>query len=224
MKTRFTQMVARFDALSLREQALFTATLVALLFALVQFGWVAPRHAESKVLAEAMTRQAADLARLETALKEQAARVPLLPTGPQQAQRDELRQSLEAAQALAGRSASNGGMASVIRSLVAPQPGLALMSLKTLPATVFLQGNSATPVAARAGNAAPEPLRTLWRHGVEVTIKGQYVSLLPYLKHVERNAPGVFWEEARLDVVQYPEATLKFRLHVLSTQPEALTE
>jgi MSHA biogenesis protein MshJ len=77
---------------------------------------------------------------------------------------------------------------------------------------------------ARARWPLCRPCRRLYKHGVEVAVKGRYASLLPYLQGLERNANGVFWSSVRLDVQQYPDLTLRMTLHTLSVQPELLLE
>jgi MSHA biogenesis protein MshJ len=90
---------------------------------------------------------------------------------------------------------------------------------------------SATPAGAAAaspgsaGAAGPaaaqvEPLPTLYKHGIEVTLRGDYPNLVAYMRELERNTKGVFWGDVKLSVAAYPEATLTMTIHTLSARPE----
>jgi MSHA biogenesis protein MshJ len=101
-----------------------------------------------------------------------------------------------------------------------------LVSLKTLPVETFAKapdsggsGAAAAASAARDGSAAAR-LPALYRHGIEVTLQGQYVTLVPYLNALERSSNGIFWGTVRFAVTAYPDATLTLTLFTLSVHPE----
>jgi MSHA biogenesis protein MshJ len=218
-----------FLALSLRERVLAVAAAVGVLFLLVEFAWVGPQQAQAKVLREQLARQTSETEALAQALASIAARPTADPLAAQRAERDELRKTIAQAESVIGRATADIRMGEVIRKLVAATPGLTLVSLKTVASQMLFKGSPAVAAAPpasgpRAPAAALPALPTLYKHGVEVAVKGRYASLLPYLQGLERNANGVFWSSVRLDAAQYPDLTLRMTLHTLSVQPELLLE
>jgi MSHA biogenesis protein MshJ len=60
----------------------------------------------------------------------------------------------------------------------------------------------------------------LYKHGIEVTVQGSYPALVAYLQQLERNGGAMFWGNVKLDVIGYPEATLKMSVFTLSPRSE----
>ena len=63
--------------------------------------------------------------------------------------------------------------------------------------------------------------KTVFRRGIEVTVKGNYLAMLPYLEKIQNSPTRVLWSEADLDVGTYPDSTLRLTIFTLSTEPEA---
>jgi MSHA biogenesis protein MshJ len=70
----------------------------------------------------------------------------------------------------------------------------------------------------QSGDAAVAPVgeQLLYKHGVEITVRGSYADLLQYLNTLEHLPTQMFWGVARLNVVEYPSAELKLTLYTLS--------
>jgi MSHA biogenesis protein MshJ len=75
------------------------------------------------------------------------------------------------------------------------------------------------PSPAAPGTAAPAPAPTtelLYRHGVEVTVRGNYLDMVDYMSALEAMPTRLFWGRAQLDVEAYPAARLTLTLYTLS--------
>lgn len=135
-------------------------------------------------------------------------------------------------------------MAPLIESLLKANGRLQLVSLKTLPATVM--NGTPPPAApappatvpgispglaalvqggpAPAATAAPGPAQTqvaqalalLYRHGVEVTVRGNYLDMVDYLATLEAMPDRLYWGRAALTVEQYPNSRLTLTVYTLS--------
>jgi MSHA biogenesis protein MshJ len=68
---------------------------------------------------------------------------------------------------------------------------------------------------AVAGAAAPAP-SLLYRHGVEVTVRGNYLDMVNYMEALEAMPTQLFWGRAQLEVEEYPGARLTLTLYTLS--------
>ena len=58
----------------------------------------------------------------------------------------------------------------------------------------------------------------LYRHGLEMTLRGTYFDLMQYLSDLERMPARLLWGAVELQVEQYPDVRLTLQVHTLSTQ------
>jgi MSHA biogenesis protein MshJ len=58
--------------------------------------------------------------------------------------------------------------------------------------------------------------KQIYKHGVKITVRGNYADLLQYLTALEKLPSQMFWGVAKLDVVQHPTAELSLTLYTLS--------
>ena len=56
----------------------------------------------------------------------------------------------------------------------------------------------------------------LYKHGIEMTLRGRYLDLLDYLREVERMPDRVYWDKVEVSVQEYPNVTLKLTLYTVS--------
>lgn len=93
--------------------------------------------------------------------------------------------------------------------------GVDLVSVKTLPVK-SVQGL----IAGSASAAKPGPAAMLYKHGVELVLRGSYLDLLASLQTLEERYPKLLWSEAVLIAETYPQNTLRVTAFMLSTQPK----
>jgi MSHA biogenesis protein MshJ len=95
-------------------------------------------------------------------------------------------------------------MRRLLEELLEKNRGLALVDLQTLPVV---------PVAApRLGAAASG----MYRHSIELTVRGSYGELYEYLRALEKLPNQLYWARAELGVAAHPTLTLKLTVHTLS--------
>ncbi len=89
------------------------------------------------------------------------------------------------------------------------------------------QGPGASPAApkpAAAASASPvvpvAAVPPLYRHGIDVTVQGSFLALIPYMQALERETDTIFWSVVKMDVVGHPDVLLKMTIYTLSTRPE----
>ncbi len=90
----------------------------------------------------------------------------------------------------------------------APRPA---PRVEVLPAAAAASGAPAVPAV---------PVPPLYRHGVEVTVQGSFLTLIPYMHALEKESDSIFWSLVKMDVVGYPDVLLKITIYTLSTQPQ----
>lgn len=226
------QLWKEFFALPVRERLLAIVALIGFLFLVVDFAWVRPRNVqvrEVQVQLDTVQKESEDLTRQVT---DATKPLPADVTAAKRAERDRLRAMVERAESVLHEASGDVRMGEMIRTLASTAPGVTLVSLKTLPPQVFYTPAPPAPAPAPAAAAKPAPAAStaaapavppfppVYRHGLEVTLKGSYASLVPYLHTLETGIPGVYWGGAQLSVATYPEASIRVTLYTLSTQQE----
>lgn len=89
-----------------------------------------------------------------------------------------------------------------------------LASIKSQLEAVAAKGAAA---AAPSGPAvAPKPGSLLYRHGVEITVRGNYLDMIDYMTALESMPTQLFWGGARFEVEDYPTARLTLTMYTLS--------
>jgi len=125
-------------------------------------------------------------------------------------------------------------IAPLLETILRANGRLKLVSLKTLPATTLADGSTpapapgapATPAPAPASGAplAPPPIvkspDLLYRHGVELTVRGSYLDMVDYMHALETLPTQLFWGKAQLDAEEYPNVRLTLTLYTLSLDPK----
>jgi len=222
---RLTQVRDRIDALSLRERALVFAAAVALLgFAGYQLV-LAPHYAEQDALTARIEQQREAMAGADAAI---AATIQAYQVDPNASARSRLasvkRESLQLSDSLLAMQhglVPPERMAPLVDAILRANGRLTLVSMRTL-AVETISGRAATANPALAAGAVPgaaietRPPDMLYRHGVEVTVRGNYLDMVDYMSALEAMPTRLFWGKAQLDVEEYPASRLTLTLYTLS--------
>lgn len=104
-------------------------------------------------------------------------------------------------------------MNGLLEGLLARNPGLRLLSLKTLAPQSVLQGDA----AAKEGEAKlAERTFDLYRHGVEIRLEGNYGLLQAYLAQLEKLPQHLLWGQLSYSVIDYPRSEMTLTVYTLS--------
>ena len=112
-------------------------------------------------------------------------------------------------------------MVAMIENLIVKNRKLQLVSLRNLPSAGLSPGAGAASAAGGQPRAAGE--RQVFRHTVELSLKGSYFDLLDYLAALEGMPQRVFWDRFELSVAEYPQSVLKLTIYTLSPEKSWLT-
>ena len=119
-------------------------------------------------------------------------------------------------------------MPTFLRSLL-PGAGLEVVSLKTLPPTPLIvratnkESDAKTPASKEVAGKGGAPAANIYKHGLEITLAGDYEALLAYLNRLERSPQKVLWGHLTLKVEKHPRNELTLVLYTLSLDPLWLT-
>jgi MSHA biogenesis protein MshJ len=235
MNAWWKPLSARFMAMPRRERMLLPA---ALCFAVLMLGHlllIEPARKQHKLLQQQFSQESNELIVAQTQLKLINAKLKS-PDAELHAQLDGLHTQTRAAddqfKQLQSSLVPAQEMSQWLASLLQSQHGLQLIGLRSLPVTSVadLLAAKAAPAAAAASapaaappegatQAANPPSDTwLYRHGVEVTLRGNYADLLAYLNTLEHLPRRVYWGELKINAQDSPAVVMTLTVYTLSLE------
>jgi MSHA biogenesis protein MshJ len=98
-----------------------------------------------------------------------------------------------------------------------PEPAPQLSAARSASAVQGAVAAAASATAAKAQTAVvPKPGSLLYRHGVEITVRGNYLDMIDYMSALEALPTQLFWGGSHLEVEDYPASRLTLTLYTLS--------
>lgn len=239
MKARWQQLAARIDALSQRERVLVFAVVVAALALLGNLAVLGPLQGRQDALRKQIAQQRSTLAETHQAI---ARKVAEAGADPDQALRTQLStvradtaHMSESLRAMQTGLVPPERIAPLLETILRANGRLKLVSMQTLPvgslndmgkddADADAAKPAANPAASAASTAAASGVAKqsdlLYRHGVELTVRGSYLDMVDYMGALEALPTQLFWGKAQLQVEQYPTVRLTLTLYTLSLDPK----
>jgi MSHA biogenesis protein MshJ len=98
-------------------------------------------------------------------------------------------------------------MAPLLESILRANGHLKMVSVRTLPVEPL------SGIGARKDGPKHE---LLFRHAVELTVRGSYLDMVDYMTALESLPTQLFWGKAQLEVEEYPTVRLTLTLTTLS--------
>jgi len=221
MKQQWEKLVEKIDGVSLRERALIFAAVAFILVALTQVLFIDPLLAEQKKLSAKVVQHQEKMkdiqAQIEASL--QARRNDA--ASPLRQRLSQVKRQLADGdaylQSRRDRLVQPEKMADLLQQVLNKNGQLQLINLQTLPAAPLIE-KAAKPEGAGAAPASTAAAldKQVFKHGVQITVRGGYLDLLQYLAALEQLPAKMFWGMSRMNVVQYPAAELTLTLYTLS--------
>jgi MSHA biogenesis protein MshJ len=221
MKKLLRRYADSIDAMALRERVLIFGAVALVLMTLLQVFLLNPVLSRRNQLS-------AQIAQQEDETKAIQAQIQIwLRTNPRDQDalnRDKIK-SLRAQIVQLGRQfeeqqrqfVAPDRMTAMLENMIAKNQKLQLLSLRNLPST-DLSPAAGPMTGAAPGRAKIAGTHQIFRHTVEISVKGSYFDLLDYLAALERMPQRVFWEGLDLSVAQYPQSVLKLTIYTLSPE------
>ncbi|THC46544.1 type II secretion system protein GspM [Massilia sp. Mn16-1_5] len=218
MKESLLRLAARIDALTLRERVLLFAAVAAAFLFLTHFMSLGPMYAKQDLLRTQIVQQQNNLEGIDNEIRDKVQAFQADPDAPTREKIAAVRAQTDSL-ALSLRAMQNGlvapeRMAPLVENILRANGRLQLVSLRTLPVEPVT--GKAKPVAAPAATDAAKPAALLYRHGVEVTVRGNYLDMIGYMAALESMPTQLFWGGARLEAETWPASRLTLTLYTLS--------
>lgn len=216
MKEQWRKIADLIDALALRERAMVFVMMVVIVITPINMFLLDPLRAKQKTLLKERTSRQQEIDALQSQLLGVASKEQVDPDAENRKRLRELKlkiEELEAPVETAQQSlVSPEKRAFLLGELLAQNPRLRLVSMKTMPATTALE-NQADPT--KKGSVSTS---LVYRHGVQMVVEGNYHDLLQYLVTLEKLPWRMVWGAAELKVNEYPKIVLSLTLYTLSLE------
>ncbi len=247
MKEQLLEQIARFDALAKRERALIAAAVLLGGSFLGYTFFIEPHVLRQKTQAKRLAQAKTELATTQAELTVRKADL----VDPDAKNRLALAQTREELAAIDAKLSEFQNsmvppekMQEFLKGLLAKNRSLELVSLRTLPPTPLMDapdaktevkpdskaenkpvapGVPAAPTAAAAAAAADAAnAPSIFKHGVEIRISGNYHDLLAYVRQVEGLPHRILWNRIELASEKYPVSVLTLTVFTLSQDKQWL--
>lgn len=223
MKDRLARLAIRIDALTLRERVLLFAAIAASTIFVVYFFGLGPMIAKQDLLRTRIVQQQNNLEGIDNEIRAKVEASQVDPDAPTRARIAAERAQLDGL-ATSLRAMQNGlvppeRMAPLVDTILRANGRLQLVALRTLPVEPLL--GAAKPQAGPASTTAEAQSANkqgalLYRHGVEVTVRGNYLDMIAYMAALEAMPTQLFWGRAQLEAETWPASRLTLTLYTLS--------
>jgi MSHA biogenesis protein MshJ len=221
MKQTWEKLARRFDALKPRERVMVFAAGVAIIAGLGFVLVIDGALAKHKILTANAEKHRIDLAQLQ---KQNAELSRLL---NEDADADGRKRIDDLRRRLGGydtelRSVQQGlvppnRMVKVLEDMLSRDSHVRLVKLRTLPVAALMErtGVPADNTAAKP----PAPSKNLvYKHGIELTVEGNYLDLLEYQARLEKLPWRMFFARTNVNSVDYPRVLMTITLYTLSLE------
>ncbi len=223
MKQLLRKYADSIDAMALRERAMFFGAVALVLMTLLQVFLLNPvllrRNQLSARIAQQEEETKAIQAQTQALVRPVAPDQDALNRARLKNLREELARLDRQVEEQQKQFVAPDKVAAMLEDLVGKQRKLQLLSLRNLPGSGLSRGAAAGAPARTPAGA----VREVFRHTVEIRIKGGYFDLLDYLVALERMPQRVFWDRFELNVEEYPSSVLTLTIYTLSPEKSWLT-
>ncbi len=227
MKRYWGLACGKIDGMSLRERVMIFLAAAFLVAALANTMLLDPLQARQKTLSAQVVQQQEKTKELQAQLQAvlQARRDD--EHSPLRARLVQLKRQLQEQngylQSRRDRLVEPDKMAGLLEQVLNKNDKLQLIELKTLPASPLVEKSQSSVAESQAGQKQPDMQKQIFKHGIQITVRGGYLDMLRYLAALEKMPAQMFWGEISLSVDKYPEAVLTLTLYTLSLDRTWLT-
>lgn len=220
MKQQWEKFVLKIDSLSLRERLIIFAAIVFALVASVKIQFLDTFLLQQKGLVASIAEEQGKMRELQAQIDASLQSRKGLDESSQQHRLEQIQQQLEEGKAFLqsrrDRLVAPEEMTELLERVLARNGGVQLIHMRNLAPTPLLAGAPTAPRASDNNVSASEG--EIFKHGVEITLRGSYLDLLQYLTEVESSPKQVFWGQIQMTVVRYPVVEVSLTVYTLSLE------
>lgn len=220
MKERIQALADRFESFSVRERALISLAVFAVLFLLWDTFLMSPEEMHQKQMIGKMHSTNNKIAQLSTDLNTMTEVKRGGDDSQVRARIEEVKRLLASLekqeQEMTVEFIRPQQMAGVLKDMLASEGKLVLRSLESLGASPLFPPE---PNQGQAqGNLPRATSPTVYKHGMRVVFEGDYFSTKDFLHSLESMPWRFFWDNVEYQVIKYPRARVTITIHTLSLE------
>jgi len=227
MKRYWELVRGKIDGMSLRERALIFLAAAFVLVASINAALLDPLLAKQKVLSAQVVQQQEKMKELQAQVQGLLQARSADEHSPLRARLAQLRRQMQEQdsylQSRRERLVEPEKMTDLLEQVLSKNDKLRLVELKTLPASPLVEKPQPSAANLPAGQKQPDPQKQIFKHGIQITVRGGYLEMLRYLAELEKMPAQMFWGEISMSVDKYPDAVLTLTLYTLSLDKTWLT-
>ncbi len=211
LKKQLQGLAGRIDAMSIRERALIFITILVALYFLAVNVLFGPLNVEKDRLQQQVNLKRQETQALEAQIQTMAVTGGEGPEAAKRKKLEALRENLKTMDSELVRVTAGlvppKEMARLIEQMLLKNHGLQVIRVESIPASPLLE----------EGGSAPASGAMVYKHGMNIEIKGGYLDVLRYLKSLEALPWKVFWGKVTLKTEKYPNSRVTLLIYTLST-------
>jgi MSHA biogenesis protein MshJ len=213
MKQYWERASTAVDQLSLRERAMIFVAAAFVVISLINAMLLDPLLARQKLLSSQVEQR-------QEKMKELQAQMQNMVQAKQEDQHSPLRNRLvqlkqdSYLQSRTDRLIQPDKIVDLLKKVLGNNGNLQLVELKTLPVSLLIEKQQGA--ATNTPDGQTDSHRKIFKHGVQITVRGGYLDLIRYVTALEKLPEQMFWGEASLSVEKYPDSLFTLTLYTLS--------
>ena len=218
MKHYWERASTAIDQLSLRERAMIFIAAAFVVISLINAMLLDPLLARQKLLSSQVEQRQEKMKELQAQMQNMLQAKREDQHSPLRNRLVQLKQQLQDQdsylQSRTDRLIEPDKIAGLLRKVLDNNGSLQLVELKTLPVSLLIekpQGAATNPLDGQTGSH-----KQIFKHGVQITVRGGYLDLIRYVTALEKLPEQMFWGEASLSVEKYPDSLFTLTLYTLS--------
>ncbi|HLD14110.1 MAG TPA: hypothetical protein VJB18_05275 [Burkholderiales bacterium] len=211
LKTQFKGFTDRIDAMSLRERGLIFVTLLTALYFVAVNVLFGPVNADKDRLQKQVNQLHEETRVLELQVQSIVSGGENNPEAAKRKKIASLQENLKTMDTALSRVTAGlvppKEMAKLVEQMLLKNRGLEVIKMESLPSTPLLEG------AAEGGSGGS----MVYKHGMRIVLKGNYLDILRYLRSLEGLEWKVFWGQVTLQTEKHPVSMVNLLIYTLST-------
>lgn len=217
LNSEIKRLEQRINAMTLRERGILFMVILALLFWLASNVVFSSLRSEQQRLEQDVRGRLADLQTLSEQSQAVQQALEQDPEALADARIKQLKQQLTDEEAsvahLVRGLVTPQAMPQLVRDVLAKNRALQVIKLENLPAESL---NPASTTGAPAEATPENPAAQVYRHGMRIELRGQYVDIVRYLRALEAMQSKVFWGEVQFQSEEYPVSRVTLLIYTIS--------
>jgi MSHA biogenesis protein MshJ len=220
MKNLVLTCAARFEALADRERiSVFVAVVLVCVYVIFSLG-IEPAQRRAQTLGNQIAQQTTELETLRTRLLQQNKQAD--PDAANRTRGEELKSNVDALgetlKAMQRDLVSADRMGALLQEMLERESGLELVAMRTLPVAPLIAKGEQEQTRSSGSASDPGKAPSVYKHGVEITVRGSYAHLHGYLARLEKSPWRMFWWRAKLTTNDDAPLTMVVTIYTLSLE------